>query len=67
MFRSGLWLILACLCCEAASAAVLEVGPGQAFAKPSDAIAKAHDGDTVRVAAGEYVDCATIRQNRFTI
>jgi hypothetical protein len=67
MFRHGLWLILAGLCCHAASAAVLEVGPGKKFDKPSAAIAQAHDGDTVRVAAGEYEDCASIRQNRFTI
>jgi hypothetical protein len=67
MIRTGVWLILACLWCHPVAAAVLEVGPDKPFAKPSDAIAKAHDGDTVRVAAGEYVDCASIRQNRFTI
>jgi len=50
-----------------ASAAVLEVGPGKRFDKPSAAIARAHDGDTVRVAPGTYVDCASIRQNRFTL
>ena len=50
-----------------ASAAVLEVGPGKRFDKPSAAIARARDGDTVRVAAGTYVDCASIPQNRFTI
>src|ERR1700722_18848303 len=65
--RTVALLILAGVCCHAAAAAVLEVGPGKPFALPSEAIAKAHDGDTVQVAAGEYVDCATIRQNRFTI
>ena len=69
MLRHGIWLMLAIWCCSAASgaAAVLEVGPGKHFDKPSAAIAAAKDGDTVRVAPGEYEDCATIRQNRFTL
>ena len=60
-------VLAAILCASTASAAVLDVGPGQKFAKPSEAIAKAHDGDTVRVAAGDYEDCASIKQNRFTL
>jgi hypothetical protein len=60
-------VLAAILCASTASAAVLDVGPGQKFAKPSAAIAKAHDGDTVRVAAGDYEDCASIKQNRFTL
>ena len=67
MNRLGGWLILTALCCNTASAAVLDVGEGKPFAKPSEAIAKAHDGDTVRVAAGVYEDCASIRLNRFTL
>jgi hypothetical protein len=67
MARPGAWLVLLLLLSHSASAAILNVGTGQSFAKPSDAIAKAHDGDTVRVAAGVYEDCATIRQNRFTL
>jgi hypothetical protein len=67
MIRAGAWLMLMVLYCHAAPAAVLEVGAGKPFDKPSDAIAKAHDGDTVRVAAGVYEDCATIRQNRLTL
>ena len=50
-----------------ARAAVLEVGPGMNFTRPSAAIAKARDGDTVRVAAGMYEDCAVIRQNHLTL
>lgn len=66
------WLALAIVGCSvppvrAVSAAVLEVGPGKRFDKPSAAIAQSRDGDTVRVAAGTYDDCASIRQNRFTI
>ena len=56
--RKWIWLIVTLISAHAAAAAVLEVGPGKPFAKPSDAIAKAKDGDTVRVAAGTYVDCA---------
>jgi hypothetical protein len=67
MIGAGVCLLAAVLCSGGAAAAVLDVGPGQRFAKPSEAIAKAHDGDTVRVAAGEYEDCASIRQNRFTL
>ncbi len=67
MIKQGLWLALAVLCAHAASAAVLEVGEGKRFDKPSAAIAQAKDGDTVRVAAGTYDDCASIRQNHFTI
>jgi hypothetical protein len=67
MRRHGAWLLLAVLWGHAASCAVLDVGPGKRFDKPSAAIAQAHDGDTVRVAAGTYEDCASIRQNRFTI
>ena len=32
----------------------LRVGPGEAFAKPSDAAKAARDGDTVRIAAGTW-------------
>jgi len=69
MIRPGAWLAVAigCFAAPFGSAAVLEVGPGKHFEKPSAAIAVAKDGDTVRVAAGEYEDCATIRQNRFTL
>jgi Right handed beta helix region len=68
MIRGGAWLAATlCLGMTSASAAVLEVGPGQKYPVPSAAIAVAKDGDTVRVAAGEYEDCASIRQNRFTL
>src|ERR1051326_6318424 len=39
----------------AASAATLQVGPGQQYAKPCGAILVAHDGDTILIdAAGSY-------------
>ena len=50
-----------------ASAATLRVGPDQTYKAPSQAIAAAHDGDTVTIAAGTYFDCASVRQNNLTI
>ena len=57
----------ALLFAQAASAAVLSVGPGQRYTKPSQAIAAAQDGDTVAIAPGVYRDCAIVRQNKLTI
>ncbi len=74
MIRQAAWFLVGLLVVLLAGpfsgmarAAVLEVGPGRTFDKPSAAIARAHDGETVRVAAGTYIDCASIRQNCFTI
>jgi hypothetical protein len=50
-----------------AQAKVLEVGPDQAFKQPSQAVAAAQDGDTVRIAAGTYYDCAMVKANHLTI
>ena len=63
--------VIACLTlvfvfAQVANAAVLDAGEGKPFKTPSAAIAKAKDG-TVRVAAGVYKDCATIKQNNFTL
>jgi Right handed beta helix region len=46
---------------------VLEVGPGQRLALPSQAAAIAKPGDVIRIAPGEYTDCAAWRANRLTI
>jgi len=43
-----------------ASAVTLQVGPGQQYKMPSQAIAAAHNGDTVTIAPGTYFDCAMI-------
>jgi hypothetical protein len=67
MFRTIPCALTIALCPLGVDAAVLNVGPGQPFDKPSAAIARARDGDTVRVAAGVYEDCASIRQNRFVL
>lgn len=59
-------LVLA-LAPAAAGAATLEAGTGKTYKLPSDAIAAAHDGDTVRIAPGAYFDCAVVAQNNITI
>lgn len=51
----------------AARAATLEVGAGKTYAQPSAAAAAVHDGDTVRIEAGEYFDCAVWRAANLTI
>ncbi len=50
-----------------AGAATLHVGPGETYKAPSQAIAAAHSGDTVAIAAGTYYDCAIVNQNDLTI
>ncbi len=65
--RTILCLALMTAFVHAAGAAVLDVGAGKPFKTPSAAIAKAKDGDTVRVAAGVYEDCAVIGQNNLTL
>jgi len=55
MQRRIAWTVLAVLVPALAGADTLEVGPGQPFAKPCDAIAAAHAGDRIEVdAAGNY-------------
>lgn len=49
------------------AARVLDVGPGGAFAAPSDAAAVVRDGDTVTIAPGIYYDCALWRASGLTI
>jgi hypothetical protein len=54
------------LAASGAHAATLRVGPGQPFREPSQAMAKASDGDTIRIEPGTYSDCAVLRQNHLT-
>ncbi|MDR3439934.1 right-handed parallel beta-helix repeat-containing protein [Telmatospirillum sp.] len=44
-----------------------DVGPDQPLHVPSDASRVVHDGDTVRIAPGEYFDCAVWSASRLTI
>jgi hypothetical protein len=46
---------------------VLEVGPTQRLKLPSQAAAAATAGDIIRIAPGEYTDCAVWRASRLTI
>jgi len=50
-----------------AQAKTIEVGPDKPYKTPSAGIAAAADGDTVRIAAGEYFDCAIVAKNNITI
>ena len=54
--------------CTALLLALLSVGPGKTYAKPSQAAAAAKDGDTVEIAAGAYPgDVAVWRASRLTL
>jgi hypothetical protein len=57
--------LLACI--PPAVAAQLLVGPDETYKTPSAAIARAHDGDTVVIAPGDYFDCAIVRASNLTI
>ena len=51
-----------------AEAAVLSVGPGKTYTKPSQAAAAAQDGDTIEIEPGTYIDdCATWTKDKLTI
>ena len=60
-------LVVAIMLVPAADARILCVGPGREFAAPSAAIAASKDGDTVRIDAGKYIDCAIVATNHLTI
>jgi hypothetical protein len=46
---------------------ILTVGPNQAYDTPGAAARAARDGDVVRIAPGDYVDCASWRANDLRI
>ncbi|HSU05740.1 MAG TPA: right-handed parallel beta-helix repeat-containing protein [Acetobacteraceae bacterium] len=47
--------------------ATLKVGANESYKMPSEAIARAHDGDTIQIEPGSYIDCAVVKQNNLTI
>ena len=51
----------------ATQAATLEVGPDKTYKQPSQAAAAAHDGDHIRIAPGQYFDCAIWRAGNLVI
>jgi len=67
MIRTRLILVALLVVPWAASAKILEVGPGKPYKQPSEAIAAAANGDDVRIASGQYFDCAIVKQNNLTI
>jgi len=66
MIRIGL-LLFALAFAAPAGARTLQVGPGKPYKLPSAAIGDAHDGDTVQIAAGRYVDCAVVPASNLVI
>jgi hypothetical protein len=52
---------------QPATARTLQVGPDAEYRSFADAVAKAHDGDTIDLAPGEYFECAMIRQRDLTL
>jgi hypothetical protein len=70
MRRVWTWPILAfVVACTAdqGSASVIDVGPAQRLKLPSQAAAIARQGDTIRIAPGEYTDCAVWGASGLTI
>jgi nitrous oxidase accessory protein NosD len=55
------------LLAQAAQANTLEVGPGQPYSKPCDAIAAAQANDVVEVAPGTYTDSCSINVAGLTL
>lgn len=60
-------LIPLLVACATGGGNVLEVGPTQRLKLPSQAAAAASAGDIIRIAPGDYTDCAVWRTNRLTI
>ncbi len=51
----------------AAFGATLKVGAEEEYKMPSQALAHAHDGDTIAIEPGTYFDCSLVNQNDLTI
>ena len=63
---AGLVLMAACGAAPS-QARTLEVGADKEYKMPSEAAAKAQDGDRIAIAPGEYFDCAIWRNKNLTI
>ncbi len=64
---AGFSVIPLLVACAVGGGNVLEVGPTQRLKLPSQAAAAASAGDIIRIAPGDYTDCAVWRTNRLTI
>jgi hypothetical protein len=60
-------MVLSALIAVPAAAATLMVGSGQPYKAPSEAVAAARPGDTIRIAPGTYYDCAIWTTGNLTI
>ena len=60
-------LVASLAACAVGGGNVLEVGPTQRLKLPSQAAAAAGAGDIIRIAPGDYTDCAVWRASRLTI
>ncbi len=68
LLAGALWRMPVFADAPAVRGAILHVGPGKAFALPSQAAAAAKDGDTVEIDAGVYPgDVAVWRASKLTI
>ena len=65
--RLFVWAVAGLLLAGSAEGAVLRVGPGRAFSRPSEAARVAQAGDVVEIDAGTYTDVCTWRADRLTI
>lgn len=61
------WSLLVIKLTAATCAATLTVGPDGQYKLPSEAIAAAAPGDTIRIAPGTYQDCAAWQKNGLII
>jgi hypothetical protein len=64
---AGTALVLPRTAARAQTERVIDVGPDEFYRTPSEAANVVQDGYTVRIAPGEYVDCASWRANNLTI
>ena len=68
MVRFLLWAVMTAAAIPAAAIArVLQVGDAKEFKVPSGAVREAHDGDTIAIYPGQYVDCAVVTGNKLVI
>ena len=64
---AGAWPISAGAQTPVPTGAILDVGPGQAYRTPGEAAVAARNGDLIRIAPGNYVDCARWRASDLRI
>ena len=67
MIRYAIAAVLTFGATGTAAASTLRVGAEQEYKMPSQALAHAHDGDTIAIEPGTYFDCSLVKQNDLTI